>query len=340
MPALSTIHIDVALTNVSVMYRNDTYVADQVLPILPVQKRSDKYFVYKKEDFASPSATINAKPASLRRPGTEAAEVDYSVSTQSYFAEEYALRGLVQDAEVAIADDPLQPDIDQTIQLTERLMLDNEVMAAGKVGAHGSYNASNTETLTTGGTGTSWAQYASANSNPFTDIKNGRLAVIAGIMRDANTFFMDVTTARTLADHPLVKDLIKYTSTSALTASGLPPIIKGLTVLEAPAQKNTAVEGAAYSGANVWQDDVSTNKNMALVYYRNPQPTLKGVSFGYTFEAPDDATGVRGFSVRRWREDKRKGNMVECSFLRDFQFIAQDGSAKAIGGYLICGTCD
>ena len=45
MPAISQIHIDQALTNVSVMYRNQSYVADQVLPSLPVAKRSNKYFV-------------------------------------------------------------------------------------------------------------------------------------------------------------------------------------------------------------------------------------------------------------------------------------------------------
>ncbi|HZO90531.1 MAG TPA: hypothetical protein VFB38_19545 [Chthonomonadaceae bacterium] len=334
MPAIAQVHIDQALTNLSVMYRNGAYVADQVLPILPVSKRSDKYFVYRKEDFLSPSPTgTGGVPASLRRPGTEAAEIDYGLSTQNYFAEEYAYRGFVSDAEVAAADNPLQPDMDQTIQLTERLLLDNEGMVATLVGKRGNYPSSNKAALTTGGAGTSWASYSSTNSLPFNDIKNGKLAVIRGIAREPNAFLLSVDAARTLADHPNVKDLVKYTHQDALTVSGLPKVMRGLTVIEGTTQKNTAAEGLAYSGSNLWQAD--DGSAMALIFYRPTTPSLRAVSFGYTFEAPDDATGARGLAVRRWREEKRKGTMIEAAFLRDWRLIAVDGSGLALGGYLL-----
>lgn len=334
MPAQAQIHIDQALTNLSVMYRNQTYVADRVLPILPVSKRSDKYFVYRKEDFLSPSsAGATGVLASLRRPGTEAAEIDYGLSAQNYYAEEYAYRGFVADAEIAAADNPLQPDMDQTIQLTERLLLDNEVAVAGMVGKRANYPSSNKAALTTGGTGTSWASYSSSNSAPFTDIKNGKLAVIKGIAREPNTFLLSVDAARTLADHPNVKDLVKYVHQDALTISGLPKVLRGLNVIEGATQKNTAAEGAAYSGGNLWQADDGTA--MALIFYRPETPSLRMVSLGYTFAAPDDATGARGIAVRRWREEKRKGTMIEAAFLRDWKFIAVDGSGLALGGYLL-----
>ena len=334
MPAVGQIHIDQALTNISVMYRNDSYVADQVFPIVPAAKRSDKYFLYKKEDFLTPSgASGSGAIASLRRPGTEAAEIDYSLSTGSYFAEEYSYRGLVTDAEASAADNPLQPDIDQTVQLTERIMLDNEISVGALACKRANYPSSNKVALTGGGTGTSWAQYASANSAPFTDIKNGKLAVIKGIAREANAMFLSVDTARTLADHPAIKDLVKYVHQDALTMSGLPKVLRGMAVIEGATQKNTAAEGAAYSGANVWQADDGTS--LALIYYRNPNPSIRSVSFGYTFEAPDDATGARGYAVRRWREEKRKGSMIEVSILRDWKLIAVDGSGLSLGGYLI-----
>ncbi len=334
MPALSQIHIDQALTNLSVMYRNSAYVADQALPTLPVSKRSNKYFVYRKEDFLSASPTgTGGVMASARRPGTEAAEIDYGLSAQSYYAEEYAYRGFVADAEVAVADNPLQPDVDQTIQLTERLMLDNEIAVAGLVTKRANYPASNRAVLTTGGSGTSWAQYGSANSSPFTDIKNGKLAVIRGIAREPNRMLLSVDAARALADHPNVKDLVKYTHQDALTVSGLPKVMRGLTVIEGAAQRNTAAEGAAYVGGNLWQADDGTA--LALIYYAPESPSLRTVSLGYTFEAPDDATGARGLAVRRWREEKRKGSMIEAAFLRDWRFIAVDGSGLALGGYLL-----
>jgi hypothetical protein len=334
MPAVSQVHIDQALTNISVMYRNEAYVADSVFPTVPASKRSDKYFLYRKEDFMSPSGSSGSGAIhSLRRPGTEAAEVDYSVSTSTYFAEEYSYRGLVTDAESAAADNPLQPDIDQTVQLTERLMLDNEIAVAGIACKRANFPAANKVALTGGGTGTSWAQYGSANSVPFTDIKNGKLAVIKGIAREANAFLLGVDTARTLADHPNLKELVKYVHQDALTMSGLPKVLRGMTVIEGATQKNTAAEGASYSGANVWMADDGTS--MALLFYRNPNPSLRAVSLGYTFEAPDDATGSRGYAVRRWREEKRKGSMIEVSFTRDWRLIAVDGSSLALGGYLI-----
>ena len=81
MPALSQIHIDQALTNLSVMYRNANYVADQVIPVVPVNKRSNKYFVYRREDYLSSSSLdANNRPMSLRQPGAEAAEIDMQLS--------------------------------------------------------------------------------------------------------------------------------------------------------------------------------------------------------------------------------------------------------------------
>lgn len=334
MPSTGQAHIDQALTQISVMYRNNAFVASQVFPVAPVSKRSDKYFLFRKEDFLSASPTMaSGAPASLRRPGTEAAEIDYALSASTFFAEEYAYRGLVTDAESASSDSPLQPDVDQTIQLTERLMLDNEVAVAGIACKRGNFPAAHKVALTGGGTGTSWAQYTSANSNPFSDIKNGKLAVIKGVAREANAMLLSVDTARVLADHPSVKDLVKYVHQDALTMSGLPKVLRGMDVIEGSAQRNTAAEGAAYSGGNVWQADDGTA--VALIFYRNATPSIRSVSFGYTFEAPDEATGARGYAVRRWRDEKRKGTLIEASFLRDWRLVAVDGSGLSVGGYLI-----
>ena len=115
--------------------------------------------------------------------------------------------------------------------------------------------------------------------------------------------------------------------------SGLPAVLRGLEVIEGATQKNTAAEGAAFSGGNVWQADDGTA--LALVFYRNPNPSLRTVSLGYTFEAPDDATGARGYSVRRWREEARKGDMIEAAFMRDWRLVAVDSGGLAVGGYLI-----
>ena len=340
MPAASQIHFDQALTNLLIMYRNDYYSADRILPILPVMKRSGRYFVYDRSAFLTGNPLdAQGRPGSLRAMGAEAAESDHNVKSNNFYAEEYAKRDIVPDGEIALADDPLAPEMDVTIQKTEELKIDNEVMVSKLVCTRGNYATANKVALTSGGTGTQWSNYAPNGStyysNPFTDIKNGKLAVLHGIQRNANMFAINPDAARALADHPLVKQLIQYVSAEALTMSGLPAIVRGLKIEECQAQYNTAPEGGAFAGGNIWQCDDATN--FGLIFYSNPNPSPRSVSMGYTFEAPDDTTRKRGFSVRKWREDKRKGMMIEVSFLRDYRVTSVDDVAtnKNVGGYLV-----
>jgi hypothetical protein len=338
MPPLSEVHIDRALTNVSVAYINETFIADRVAIPLPVDKRSDDYFVYSKDAFlrvTGVDAQGNLK--SLRQPGAEAIETTYDVSFDNFRAHEYSLKELVTDAEVQTADNPLQPDVDATIHVTERLKLDNEYAVARIALNPALYNTANKVTLTTGGTGTSWAQYASVNSQPFTDIKNGVIAIRKGIMREANKMALTIDTGRTLADHPLVKDLIKYVHPEALTMSGLLKVIRGLEIIEGSAQYATSAEGAAtFTSSNIWVDTNGTN--VALIYYASMDTGPRSIHFMRTFDAPDATTNVRGIGIRRYRWEPKKGQFIEGAMTRDWKMIAKDqnnANGLAVGGYLI-----
>ena len=49
-PTLHDLHVDQLLTNISIKYMNQpsAYVADQVFPLVQVNKQSNKYPVYSK----------------------------------------------------------------------------------------------------------------------------------------------------------------------------------------------------------------------------------------------------------------------------------------------------
>ena len=47
-PTARQSHIDAALTNVSIAYANAEYIFDQIFPIVPVAKQSNKFFVFPK----------------------------------------------------------------------------------------------------------------------------------------------------------------------------------------------------------------------------------------------------------------------------------------------------
>ena len=100
MPTLHDVHIDGPLSNVSIAYRNETYLADQVFPILPVTKKSDKYFVFGREAWFR-------NVAAERAPGDAAKEIDYGITTASYNCVVKALAHVVPDEVRMNADSPL-----------------------------------------------------------------------------------------------------------------------------------------------------------------------------------------------------------------------------------------
>mgnify|MGYP001583108182 FL=1 len=75
-PTARQSHIDTALTNISIGYRNAQYIAEQIFPAVPVGKQSDKFFTFTKADFFRDEAGVRA-------PGTRAARVAYNISTDS-----------------------------------------------------------------------------------------------------------------------------------------------------------------------------------------------------------------------------------------------------------------
>ena len=67
-PNINSVHVDAILTNISVAYlqNQDNFIADKVFPVIPVDKKSDKYFTYTKNDWFRDEAQ-------RRAPGTESA---------------------------------------------------------------------------------------------------------------------------------------------------------------------------------------------------------------------------------------------------------------------------
>ena len=103
-PNINSVHVDAILTNISVAYlqNQDNFIADKVFPVIPVDKKSDKYFTYTKNDWFRDEAQ-------RRAPGTESAGGGYNLSTGTYSADVWAFHKDVDDQTVANADAPLNP---------------------------------------------------------------------------------------------------------------------------------------------------------------------------------------------------------------------------------------
>jgi hypothetical protein len=336
MPTLQQVHIDKFLTNVSLAFKNEEYIADKVLPVLPVNKRTDKYAIYDPSTFLTGSGyDSKGNPGSIRQPGAEASEVNWTASNSVYVCESYALRSLVSDEEQQIADAPYMPLVDTTSMLAEKLMIDNELAVASQVLNPNKWAPTNTVACS-GGT-TSWAAYSSSTSNPFAQIEAGKNLVLRNLMRKANRLVLSYESATILADHPLTREMIKYTHSDAMGISGIPAIFREMEVVVGTAQGATNAPGTPLTTSSIWL--TPNGQAAALVTYVNPETAgLRTISLGYTFDAPDAQNGAHGISTKRWYDWKRSGNMIQCQMTRTWQVIVQNTLGQYLGGYLITNT--
>lgn len=300
MPFLSVVHIDQALTNLSVAYTQANLIGDRVLPPLPVDKRSNRWFVYGREYFKQRD--------DIMRPGGVAPEITYSLSTGFYNADRHAQKHLVPDAEVNLADNPLKPAMDATEFLTASVQNNREIRQLNLITS----TASMTQNSTLSGT-SQWSDYT--NSTPLTNLRTAKTTVRGSIVREANMLSVYFDVAQVLADHPSVKDLIKYTDPNNISTSGLPNMVRGLMVNVSGAMYDSANEGQSATFASIFGKS-------AVVHFTTPSPGLKTITLGYTFEAPDDTTGVRGYAVRRYRDEEMQGEWCEVGTTYDIQLIA------------------
>ena len=119
MPNRRQSHIDSALTNISVAYMQDSsnFIADKVFPVVPVQKQSDRYFIYKKEDWFRDEAKDRVR-------GAESAGGDYDIdNTPSYYCNTKAYHKDVTEEDRANSDSPLTPDTDASDFVSQKLLL-------------------------------------------------------------------------------------------------------------------------------------------------------------------------------------------------------------------------
>ena len=62
-PSLNQVHVDAILTNISVAYmqKAENFIADKVFPAVPVDKKSNLFFKYNKNDWFRDEAKKRAE---------------------------------------------------------------------------------------------------------------------------------------------------------------------------------------------------------------------------------------------------------------------------------------
>lgn len=307
------VHIDKVLTQISLGFPNNGMVGDVLFPTVRVRKQSDLYYEFGREHWLPEDE--------YRAPGTPAIEIPgLEVSTNPYFAREYALAIPVTDEERQNADSPLDPDRDGTELVTNKLMLRRELRIKDMATTAANYNANHTVTLA----GTDqWSDLA--NSDPIGDVKAGIRQIHSALFVEPNVGIFPYEVMSILEDHPDFIQRIQYSQVGVLTAD-LIAALMGLGKIVVPGLGyNSGVPGGTETLGYLWGKDVI----LAWV----SSPGMKKPNFGYEFNWRYPSG--REMVADRWREESRGADIIRVRRRYDLKFIAVDGAGKSVAGYLI-----
>jgi hypothetical protein len=312
-PTSSQVHVDAILTNISVAYlqRAESFIADKVFPVVPVDKQSDKYFVYSKNDWLRDEARV-------RTDGTESVGSGYNITTDNYYADVFAIHKDIGDQTRANADAPINVDREAAEFVTHRLLTRREIQFVNDFMTTSKWATDVTGVAASPTTGQTvqWSDYT--NSDPIEDIEAGKAKILSTTGLEANTLVLGYDVFRRLKNHPDLVDRIKYTSSQTITEDMLARMFDIERVLVSKSVKATNAEGAtaAYS---------FTTGKTALLAHVAPNPGILTPSAGYTFSWTGVSQGM-GLTIgtSSFRLESLRATRVEAELAFDNKVVASD----------------
>jgi len=292
-PTAKDVHIDAALTQVSIAYKNDVLIAEKIFPVINVKKDSDKYFVYGKQSLKSYSLD--------RAPGTRAKQVEWNIdSTPTYSVSERAAEVQLIDEVRENADDPIKYDADSTEFATDVLKLDLERRIANIVQTAGNYAS--------GYSGSPTTKWDDPNADILKDIDTAKEKIRKAVLKLPNTLVLPQDVYLTVRRHPKLLEYYKYTRGGTLSVDILKEVFEVENLLVGVSSYDAAQEGKTQSMSDIWTDT-------AALLYVPKTPGLKQISFGYIFRKS-------GYPlVERWREDAVRSDWLRVSDKYDCKII-------------------
>lgn len=306
-PTPTDVHVDAVLTNISTAYIQQAadFIAARIFPVIPVDKQTDKYYTYTKNDWFRDEAQ-------RRVSGAESAGSGFGLSTAAYSCDKWAVHKDVPDDVRNNADAPIDPDRDATRFVTQRLLLRQEIQWAADAFATGIWGTDKVGTTDF----TKWDTYAT--SDPLGDLEAGVRTVLSNTGFKPNTLVFGYQVWEKLKHHPDIVDRIKYTSEGSVTTETLARLIGIDRILVCMAVKATNVEGetAAYSFVHGKQ---------ALLAYVNQSPGLLAPSAGYTFAWRGVSQGLgENVAIKRIEMPWLEVTRIEGSVAFDNKIVGSD----------------
>lgn len=294
LPSQSDVHVDVALSDLSVAYFQERPpVSDLVFPRVQVDKTTGKYWVWDQSDFWRDDARIRAA-------GDKFARIGQRLSTDTYSTDEYALEQVIPDEVDANADRVLTLKQTATRNVTSKLILKKDTKFAADFMTTGVWTTDKVGT-------TDFVKWNDATSDPAGDVSIA-LQTLMDAMGDVDGMrFVGVTGSivqTRLQNHPDLAERVKFTQT-AMPAAMRSLIAQwlGLDDLYVVRRRATSsAEGAATATyAYVIDDDL-------LIVAVPDSASPDTPSAGYTFEWDEGGRGP--MYVEDYRDETIKSDVI------------------------------
>jgi hypothetical protein len=295
------VHYDEVLTNVSVKYRPEGYIAERIFPTMPVKKESDLFYVYDLSAFRYVDDT--------RQDGDTAKQASFGWKADWYMCEQHSLRDIITPRQRENVSGPIDLEVDMTEHLTDLLLLNREIRAARTLRDP----ANNLHAFTPS---TPWDNYTV--SSPKTDLINASNLIFTATGRRPNVVVIPSTIARRMLAIEEIKEERRYVTD--LTQSGLPQNLWGLEVLEAAALQ---LPTDPFGSRSLDPQDITLTSRMDEIWGRDvwvgyvDKPGLRRLTYGATFEA-------RQRNVRTYIDVERdNGTWIEVDWIYTHKVIAR-----------------
>jgi len=298
MPQLtpSSVHLDQPLTNLTLAFAQDqnNFIADKVFPTVGVERQSDKFYVYDRDNM---NRTGDVK---VLAPRTEVNRIGMSISNESYYANVYGLAMDFDQQTLANEDAALDIRSAGAQTLATRLMIHREEQFATNFFSASIWGSESTPANL-------WSDYT--DGTPIEDVTNARrtMQLKSGGYKP-NTMVVGKEVRDILINHPAILARLNGGATTANTAlitdAKLAEIFEVENFLVMEAVKNDSVEGVAESNSFI-------GGKHALLVHGPRNSGLMTPAAGLTF-AWNNIPGANnmGITVESFSDDALKRQQV------------------------------
>jgi hypothetical protein len=306
-PTTSEVHYPGILQNISIAYRNASYIGDLVSPNIPVEFNKDYYYIFDRADELRDTA-------GYRAPGTSSNRDGFGLSTDNYSCREIAQSTQLADETRKNADQILRMEQAKTRFVTNKILLQHEIMTEAKFMTTANWANSTTPT-------NKWSDYT--NGDPITDIETAISTVRSATGYRPNSAIIAWDVWAKLRHNPQLLSRLSNDTTRILSFDDFKKMFNIETIYIGDASKNTALQGQTASYSDIWTKDV-------WIGYINQNPGLEEPSAVYTFSwnysnSPmSEPQGFRG--VRKWRDENIHSDIIEA-----YQCIDQKIVGSSLG---------